>query len=145
MAHSCGRSVKQHTRKFLSNVCRKYIDQARVMSFAIATVQGLNPAKQSGISNTFKQNSWNEEPNEPGPTDLIISPNPARDAIQILTSETSTLQFRVVNSMGMLMQQGTFRTKEVVNVHTWPEGMYEIQLTDAFGQIINHARFLVTK
>ncbi len=138
-------SVPNTMRDTMSSSCRKYIDQARVLTNAIATIQGNSPAKPGGISDSFKQSNWNEDPSENGLSELFVSPNPARDVIQIRLDNQSPFHYRIISTMGMLMQDGSLQTHLSVDVHTWPEGMYEVQLTDGFGKTVNHARFMVAK
>jgi len=55
---------------------------------------------------------------------LMLYPNPASNSF---TVESQVKEIRVFNAVGQLMHQGT---RNVVDVSTWPDGMYFVRVVD---------------
>jgi hypothetical protein len=73
---------------------------------------------------------------------LQISPNPATDVVRLSWSGHNTAQWRAFNAIGQLTAEGIYTQSTTLDVHTWPSGVYLIEVTSegtrAIGKLVKN-------
>ena len=115
-------SVDNATRDASNTTVQHFVDVARVMTRA------------EGVTTRSNTNYWLPEtlvktPIKVENNELIVSPNPANDAVQ-LTIKSGNYHLRVSNAVGQTIFQQNTEGATSINVATWTNGIYLFELTD---------------
>ena len=76
---------------------------------------------------------------------MIVSPNPARDIVDItIKGSDEDLLLTIYNMLGETMGTATVNNYVELNVSDFPNGLYQVKLTKSNGTEY-HTRLIVTK
>lgn len=139
--------IPNSSRNNLSGVCRKYIDESRIMVTALsALINGDQPNyNPDGINGSANIIDNPEKVQLSEVNDISIFPNPAKDNI-VVQSNVEDGIIQVVHSTGQLMLQRPVSTgTTTINVETLNEGIYEVRIFSVDGHIIEHQRVMIQR
>ncbi len=99
-------------------ICRHYIDVARVMAYALSSEGSANTNAGGWVEGAFRPTNLDS-----GELRLKVRPNPATESVQIELG-AAPFQLRVYDLLGNMVNAYTMSSGESITVTDWSPGVY---------------------